>query len=82
MLLQSSSTARPAQITTVRPGRVILGTCLRLQVILTAETLKEQNLSESSCFFLKSTDEVNSGKSYYVLLMSVIKSKPITKQEM
>lgn len=46
MLLQSSSRARPAQITTVGPGRVILGARLRIQAILRADSLKEQRIRQ------------------------------------
>lgn len=72
MLLQSSSSRScPAQITTVGPGRVILGTYLRIQVTLTAHTVHWKNkISGRVAVFFKCTDEVNSGKSYYILLMS------------
>lgn len=70
--------ARPAQITTVGPGRVILGTRLPVQVIPAADTVHRENqISGRAAAFLQCADEVNPGKSYYVLLMSVIKSKPI-----
>lgn len=67
MLLRSSSGSRPAQITSAGPGRVIGAAYLRVLAILTVDAL--------SC-----TDEVNSGKSHYLLL--VVKSKPITKEVM
>lgn len=81
VLLQGGSRACPAQIITVGPGRVILGTYVGNHVILAADTVLWKNIiSGRVAVFLKCTDVVNSGKSYYLLLMSVIKSKPITKE--
>ena len=52
-----------------------------LQLILPADTLTEKEFSKSCFFFWKCSDEVNSGKGHYLLLMLVIKSKPITEEE-